>query len=383
MATAQVKVEPTILKWVLQVSAYRLGQTDKEQIAEWIAGEKVPTLRQLGKLSKRAGVPFGYFFLSTVPNEDLPVLKFRAINNERIIQPSRELIDQINDIEIKQSWLRDERKNAGFGINGFNGGFKRLATRKDDYEGIAKDIATYLEISPNWNAEIKETNHFNYLRAALDQAGVTTISGSYVKSNTHRPLNPAEFRAFALADEFAPFIFVNTNDSYNAQLFSLTHELVHLWFGNSETYNDDYESTLSVSEQAINRIAECFLFPTKVFTTKWQENDPLDDVERISTLAKIFGASKLSVAIRAVHLGLTGQQSVVAIKKSYQKQPKDEKKNTGGPSYYRLVVSHLGKPFINAVERGAKEERISYTKAFELLNTGNQSTYDGILKEAR
>lgn len=76
---------------------------------------------------------------------------------------------------------------------------------------IAKDIAAYLEISPNWNAEIKETNHFNYLRAALDRAGVTTISGSYVKSNTHRPLNPAEFRAFALADEFAPFIFVNTN----------------------------------------------------------------------------------------------------------------------------------------------------------------------------
>ena len=40
-----------------------------------------------------------------------------------------------------------------------------------------------------------------------------------VGNNTHRPLNIDEFRAFSVIDEYAPLIFINSNDSINGKLF--------------------------------------------------------------------------------------------------------------------------------------------------------------------
>lgn len=101
-----------------------------------------------------------------------------------------------------------------------------------------------------------------------------------VGSNTHRSLDINEFRAFTMIDKYAPLIFINANDSSNGRLFSLAHEMTHIWLG-VNSFCNDYQhpiSGISSLEVLCNAVAAELLVPIEMFNISWRE-DKTDDIE--------------------------------------------------------------------------------------------------------
>ncbi|MGF2385615.1 ImmA/IrrE family metallo-endopeptidase [Lentilactobacillus otakiensis] len=330
MATSvRIPISKKVLQWIIENSDYdSLNDEWKKRVSSWL-DDTQPTINQIKIVSNKIHMPFGYFFLNKPPKTDVPLLQFRTVANEKIEKPSRNLIDVIHDMETKQVWLSDYRKNEGFGKNQFVSAHHNT---DQSAEQTANLILNYIGLEPRWNLNQGRTNRFTLLREKLDEAGITVMYSGQVGNKTRRTLDQNEFRAFVLIDDYAPLVFINSNDSYKAMLFSLVHEMVHAWFGSPELFNADLSLDEhfreDITEQQINHITEEIIFPKELFTIQWHESE-----------------------------------------------------DSGGFSLYNLKASRIDKFFAQAVDRSARSGDITYTEAFELVNVSGNVGYDKLMNK--
>jgi len=156
---------------------------------------------------------------------------------------------------------------------------------------INKDLIRWAESHPTWS------NALLGLRRAGEDTGVVVVINGVFGNNTRQPLDPEEFRGFVLCDRHAPLIFINGADFKSAQMFTLAHELAHLWLGQDGVFNlPDLQPSEDALEKLCNRVAAEVLIPSRELEACWPELKQGD--APYNALARRFKVSPM-VAARA------------------------------------------------------------------------------------
>ena len=377
MPAMMVDVEPAVIDWVIQ------NVPDNTEIINilcaWKTGEKTPTFNQIENVSKTTHIPLGYFFLKTPPIEDFPLLKYRTLLSKNTEKPSRNTIDVINQMEDIQEWMRDYLIDAGYDKLGFVGS----VNIRQDKQTIAQTFRDTIHISLDWHKQVKSKEEaFKFFREKFEKIGILVMMSGIVGNNTHRSLSIEEFRAFTLTDEYAPLIFINSNDSQGAKLFSLIHEAVHLLFGVNNFYNDrsGFTENTDTIETICNAIAAEILMPNNLFEKEWCS---ITDVpNRIWWLSDTFHCGLIVIARRALdHNYINKDQYQAIVNEAIEQFNATRSRNEGG-NYYATLSIRIDNRFIIALDNSVREGKTQYTEAYRLTDT-SKGTFSKLVNRVR
>ena len=208
-------VKPELLRWARirarlseKQLAEKMGVT-ADRVYAWEEGIRPITVKQTEKLAQKTHVALGRLFSLAPPKEELPIPDYRSVNDETVSSPSPELFDTLRDALLKQEWYREYLLAENHTPLSFVGSLTVKATPPQ----AAMGITNFLQ----WDDETvgKQKTWEEMLRVLMERtekSGVLVIRNGIVGGNTHRPLSVAEFRGFALSDDYAPLIFLNGRD---------------------------------------------------------------------------------------------------------------------------------------------------------------------------
>lgn len=382
MSTVRIEVKPEIFSWVeSQIDVDNLREALKENFYKWIRGEKRPTLRQIEALSQATHIPLGYFFLSKPPVENHSFIEFRTIDSEELVKPSRDLIDTINEMERVQDWMKDYLQDQSFDDFDYVGS----VNKKDSIEDVVNRIRKRLGIPVDWYKNRKDSwDSFKYLRGRMETTGIIVMMNGVVGTNNHRPLNINEFRAFAMVDKLAPLVFVNAHDSGCGRLFSLVHEMAHIWYGVNSLFNDRYcVGNSKVIERNCNAIAAEIIVPNTAFVSKWNACEIRDTEEKIRKVAGDFNCGMTVITRRALDNGFIDLDTYRILTDKARIIYEEAKTKSGnGGSFYNTALSRIDKRFLLALNDSAYEGKTAFTDVYRLTNT-TRKTFEGMVEKVR
>lgn len=372
--SARVEVEPHLLEW----AAERSGK-DPEALAnrfpkldDWMSRAVHPTLRQLEDFGKATYTPVGYFFLNEPPQEQLPVPDFRTLPQGVSDRPSPNLLDTIYLCEQRQDWYRSFQIASRNGPLEFVGSVQLGSDVVQTAAVIQSTIGFGLPVRRelgSWHGA------FAAFRERVEEAGILVMVSGIVGSSTRRRLDPDEFRGFALVDQIAPVIFINGADTQAAQIFTLAHELAHVWLGQAALSNQrlDVREADGNVERWCNEVAGEFLVPLAQLRSDFSPTAPLP--EELQRLAREYRVSTLVVLRRIFDAGFLGWDDYRAAW-DHQMTLVSSVAPVSGGSFYNTQPVRVSKRFARAVMVDALEGGTLYDEAFRLLGVKKRSTFD-------
>lgn len=373
----KVNVQPELLRWARERARLAADELARrmnlkvERVTEWERTGEL-SFAHLEKVAAKTHTPLGYLFLPAPPGELLPIADFRRQHAGERYSPSPDLLDTIYLCQQRQAWYRDHVVTEGEDRVPFVG----TAEVTSPPETVAARIRVTIGLEPSNQSASTWEDALRQLLGQIEASGVLVMRNGIVGNDTHRKLDVGEFRGFALCDEYAPLIFVNAADSQSAQMFTLAHELVHLWLGQSGVSDTDPNSP-DPTERFCNATAADVLVPMKEFRRRWQTG--VDVLAQSRSLSREFKVSPMVVIIRAAEAGMLTRMQAEELLATERNRVAEAAKPSGG-DFYRTQRSRLGRRFAAAVIASALEGRTTYTTAFRLLGLRSGTSFDQLAR---
>lgn len=371
-------ITPSILKWAREsarmteeVAAAKVS-VSIDKLKAWENGISQPTINQAQILAKAYKRPFALFFLPEIPRDFQPLQDFRKKDSKPLGTAS---IFIIREIQQKQAWISEVYEEDKENKISFVGRF----SINDNPKAVAKDILETLGINP---ANYKLGNPIKEWIDKAESNGIFISRSSFI--HTRLKLDSDEIQGFAIADPYAPFVFINTEDWPAPQLFTLVHELAHIWIAETGISNEiDPEITdkdkFNPVELFCNEVAANALIPYDIITNL--ETHTFSSSKEIYSASKHLGVSSFAFLIRALNINLltfdkyrklkheADIEFKAFLKKEEERKAKQKiKENKGGPNPYLLQLNKNSRLFTQTVLDAFRGGFIEPTKASSLLN---------------
>ncbi len=372
-----MQVDKELIRWALQ----RSGQTAESlagrfpKIREWESGDAQPTLRQLESLAKKTWTPLGYFFLPKPPAEKLPIPDFRTKDDAPVRRPSPNLIETLHSMQRRQSWLQEFLKDEGHEPLSFVGS----ASIREDPNAVAGRIRKTMGMDSGWASRHDSwSDALRAFRETSESLGILVVINGVVGNSNGRKLDTEEFQGFVLTDALAPLVFVNGADYRSAQMFTLAHEIAHLWIGQAGLFRLPHmQPSHHAVEQFCNQVAAEVLVPAVELKSAWPHER--EDAEPFQALARRFRVSAIVAARRALDLGLIDRARFFEFWDAYLIDERRRKGSSTGGNFYLTQNVRVGRRFARIVARAAREDRLLYRDAYHLTGL-NGATFDRYMK---
>ena len=357
-------INPELLRWARERAGRTLYELESAfpKLERWERNEEYPTFKQIERFAKTVHVPIGYLFLPEPPVEQVPIPDLRTVGNVHLQRPSPDLIDTLYICQQRQEWYRDFARSTRQEPCAFVGSERISNNVEETAARIRHAISFDLEERrrmPTW------TEALGRFIEQADTLGVLVMCSGVVLNNTHRRLNPDEFRGFAMADEFAPLIFINGSDTKAAQMFTLAHELAHIWLGQSALSD---AQPVRVPDDRVerwsNKVAAELLVPISNMRSEYNPHAEL--ISEVPRLARRFKVSTL-VILRRIHDagGITDEELSVAYNEELARL-RAVSRGSGG-DFYLTQGARLSKRFARALVVSTLEGNTLHRDAFRML----------------
>ena len=358
----ELTVNKNILTWAIARAGFDVPDfTEKHpNVLKWIQEEKKPTVKQLEDFSKKVHIPFGYLLLDEPPLEKIPFPFFRT-KGEKAQNISLNIFDTIQTLQKRQDWLREYLIESDFDYLDFVGRYRG----RNDVNIIVNDIRKTLGLDENWASEFSTWGDAqDHLITHIEDSGIIVVFNGVVDNNGHRKIPIEECRGFVLVDDYCPFMFINNADYKSAQMFTILHELAHIWIGHSAGF--DSAQLLPANdplEILCDKVAAEFLVPQAAFDLMWEQT------KNIGAIARHFKVSEIVIARRALDTKKLSKAEFFNFYNEYSSREFIKKaKQSGGGNFYSTAKKRISITFASHVFNAVKTGKLLYRDAYKLTS---------------
>jgi Zn-dependent peptidase ImmA (M78 family) len=178
-----------------------------------------------------------------------------------------------------------------------------------------------------------------------------------------------------MADPLAPVVFVNGADTKSGQMFTLAHELVHVWVGQSARSDaQPRQLQAPASEQWCNAVAAELLVPVAMMR---QAFDPRAELgPEMQRLARRFKVSTLVILRRIHDIGAIPRDAFWdAYDVELQRLRELRSSGGGGGNFHFTEAVRVSKRFARAIVVSTVAGQTLYRDAFRMLGFSKMETF--------